>query len=185
MTDSTSHDHDHEPRWWLTLDDGELLAVDDRPPAGARRELDGHPVLLRLPAWRARDLSRVLDAYTRIVALVSEAAEVSGTEAQLSSALYAAGHAAADPPRDVQRTQPIGVTSGARLRAMATVQAQRPELSHAALIGVVDAAARWLDERENDLAAGLLEAAAGEEAGRRAWEILLAVDRPAPPGNPA
>ena len=37
-----------------------------------------------------------------------------------------------------------------------------------ALIGVVDAAARWLDEQQDALARGLLEAAGGDEAGAHA-----------------
>jgi hypothetical protein len=75
------------------------------------------------------------------------------------------------------------VTSKARLRAMAVLQEQRPWLSHTALIGVVDAAARWLDEQQDDLARGLLEAAGGDGAGAHAWLILLDLDQP--PGTSA
>jgi hypothetical protein len=170
------HDHDPTPRWWLALDDGEHLAVDD--PAAD----DERPVRLRLPAWRARDLALVLDAYTRMVVLVSEAAEVSGTEAPLASALRAAADACRDRPAAASHAT-RAVSSGDRLRAMAAVQAVRPTLTHIALIGVVDAAVRWLDDGEPDLAAGLLEATAGEDAGRRAWEVLQGVDRPSDPGR--
>lgn len=66
---------------------------------------------------------------------------------------------------------------------MAAVQIERPALTHSALVGVVDAAARWLEGGEPDLAAGLLEAAAGDGAGRRAWELLQGVDRSGDPGR--
>jgi hypothetical protein len=79
-------------------------------------------------------------------------------------------------------SEPSKVTSKARLRAMAVLQAQRPWLSHTALIGVVDAAARWVDEQQDDLARGLLEVAGGEETGAYAWLILLNLDQP--PGDP-
>lgn len=95
MGNPTSHDHDPAPRWWLALDDGEYLAIDD-PPAVAGDSAREQLVQLRLPAWRARDLGSVLDAFTRIVALVSNAAEVSGTEALLASALRAAADACSD-----------------------------------------------------------------------------------------
>jgi hypothetical protein len=67
---------------------------------------------------------------------------------------------------------------------MAVVQAEKPWLTYTAVLGVIDAAARWIEERENDLAAGLLDAAAGEETGRRAWEILQGLGH-APAGTDA
>lgn len=175
MTDFTSHDHDPGPRWWLRLDDGEHLAVDDPPVTPVDPRNDPGSVTLRLPAWRAYDLSRVLDAYTRMVALVSDAAEVSGTEARLASALRAASQTAPYPAAAGSERGPVRASMSARLRAMAVVQAEKPWLSYTAVLGVIDAAARWIEEQENDLAAGLLEAAAGEEPGRLAWEILQGV----------
>jgi len=177
----TSHDHHRAPRWWLALDDGEYLAIDD-PPAIAGDSEREQLVELRLPAWRARDLGSVLAAYTRMVALVSDAAEVSGTEAPLASALRAAADACSDRGA-ATKSEARPISSGDRLRAMAVVQTVRPALTHSALVGVVDAAARWLEDGEPDLAAGLLEAAAGDDAGRRAWELLQGVDRSGDPGR--
>ena len=114
--------------------------------------------------------------------LVSDAAEVSGTEAPLASALRAAADACSDGTAAV-KTKARPISSGDRLRAMAVVQTERPTLTHSALVGVVDAAARWLEDGEPDLAAGLLEAAAGDDAGRRAWELLQGVDRSGDPGR--
>ena len=184
MANLTSHDHDREPRWWLRLDDGEQLAVEDPATTPPHPEDDPRPVTLRLPAWRAYDLSRVLDAYTRMVALVSEAAEVSGTEARLASALRTASQSAPYPAAAGSGRGPGRLTTTARLQAMAVVQAEKPWLTYTAVLGVIDAAARWIEEQENDLAAGLLEAAAGEEAGRRAWEILQGLGH-APAGTDA
>ena len=181
MANPTSHDHDPAPRWWLALDDGEHLAIDD-PEAVAGDSAREQMVQLRLPAWRARDLGSVLAAYTRMVALVSDAAEVSGTEAPLASALRAAADACSDRGA-ATKSEARPISSGDRLRAMAVVQTVRPALTHSALVGVVDAAARWLEDGEPDLAAGLLEAAAGDDAGRRAWELLQGVDRSDDPGR--
>ena len=181
MAKPTSHDHDAAPRWWLALDDGEYLAVDDSSAvaSGSARE---QMVQLRLPAWRARDLGSLLAAYTRMVALVSDAAEVSATEAPLASALRAAADACSDSTA-ATKSEARPISSGDRLRAMAVIQTERPALTHSALVGVVDAAARWLEDGEPDLAAGLLEAAAGDDAGRRAWELLQGVDRSDDPGR--
>jgi hypothetical protein len=78
MTNPTQ-DHDGQSRWWLELDDGELLAVDGVPATEWRTIETGNSVLLRLPASRAYDLSRVLDIYTRTVRLFDEASHISGT----------------------------------------------------------------------------------------------------------
>jgi len=181
VANPTSHDHDPAPRWWLTLDDGEHLAVDDSAAVAGDSACE-QMVKLRLPAWRARDLGSVLAAYTRMVALVSDAAEISGTEAPLASALRAAADACSDRGA-ATKSEARPISSGDRLRAMAAVQAERPTLTHSALVGVVDAAARWLEDGELDLAAGLLEAVAGDDAGRRAWELLQGVDRSGDPGR--
>lgn len=177
MTNPTDDQNDR-PRWWLELDDGELLAVDGKTVSTFRQGDGRESVLLRLPAWRAHDLSRVLHIYTRVMQLFDEASHVSGNEDALSSALHDASLAALGRERDEHRPQPYRVSSAARLRAMAVIQTERPWLTHAALLGVVDAAARWVDEQEDDLARGVLEAAGGDEAGGHAWLILLDLDRP-------
>lgn len=178
MTNPTE-DHDSQTRWWLELDDGELLAVGDMPETARRTVETGPSVLLRLPAARAYDLSKVLSIYTRLMRLFDEATHVSGYEHQLSAALWDASLAARGESRaPTGGSEPSKVTSKARLRAMAVLQGQRPSLSHTALIGVVDAAARWLNEQQDDLARGLLEAAGGDEAGSHAWLILLNLDQP-------
>ena len=181
MTNPTQ-DHSASARWWLELDDGELLAVDEVPETAWRTIETGPSVLLRLPAARAYDLSKVLSLYTRFMRLFDEATHVSGYEHQLSSALRDASLAAREQTQaPTGGSEPSKVTSKARLRAMAVLQQHRPTLSHTALIGVVDAAARWVDEQEDDLASGLLEAAGGEEAGGHAWLILLDLDQPPAP----
>jgi Transposase IS116/IS110/IS902 family len=102
----------------------------------------------------------------------SDTTVVSGTEAALSSALRG-GRLLVEERRSAGGR----VGTGARLRAMAVLQEARPELTHAALLGVVDGAAAWLDQDEDDLAAGLMEAAGGEAAGRRAWRQLVDSDQ--------
>ena len=57
--------------------------------------------------------------------------------------------------------------------AMAMLQETRPGLSHTALVGVVDAAARWIEEDEHDFALGVVEAAAGEQTAPMVWTALL------------
>jgi hypothetical protein len=160
------------------LDDGELLAVDDVPVTTIRDGGGRESVLRRLPARRAHDLSRVLHYYTRVVELFDEASHISGDEDALSSALHDASVATLGQERDEHRPEPHRVSTAPRLRAMAAIQEQRPWLNHDSLVGVVDAAARWLDEQEDYLARGVLEAAAGEEVGAHAWLILLDLDRP-------
>ncbi len=163
MTNPTQDQNDQPPRWWLELDDGELLAVDDVPVTTFRSGEGWESVLLRLPAWRAYDLSRVLRIYTQVMRLYDHASHVSGDEDRLSAALADASLAARGQTRPpAGQSEPSKVTSAARLRAMAVLQAERPWLGHVELIGVVDAAARWLDEQEDDLARGLLEAAGGD-----------------------
>jgi len=182
VTNPTSHDQNDEPRWWLELDDGELLAVDDKMVSTFRQGDGRESVLLRLPTWRAHDLSLVLQAYSRMMALADQVRHVSVGEERLGSALHDASLAALGRDRDEHNLEPHKVSSAARLRGMAVLQSGRPWLTHAALLGVVDAAAWWLDQNEDDLAVGLLEAAGGEDFGQRAWAILLDLK---PPGSPS
>jgi hypothetical protein len=69
--------------WWrLVLDEGERLEVRLTDSAPAK---PGEPdVALFMPAWRAADLGRVMETYSRIVAIVAEASQVSGTRAWLA-----------------------------------------------------------------------------------------------------
>jgi hypothetical protein len=182
MTNPTDHENDR-PRWWLDLDDGEQLLVLDVPDGGWETYDPRESVVLKMPALRAYDLSRVLDLYSRLMALFYESGQVSATEHALSSALRDAGRTLEGRDRDEPRPEPHRVTSAARLRAMAVLQANRPWLDHRSLIGVVDAAARWVDEQEDDLAQGVLDAAGGDEAGLQAWLILLGRDQPPAGGS--
>jgi hypothetical protein len=68
---------------------------------------------------------------------------------------------------------------------MAMVQNVRPWLDHTALVGVVDAAAWWIDQEEDDFARGLLQAAAGDETGAAAWLALLDLNPPRGTGEPS
>jgi hypothetical protein len=130
-------------------------------------------VVLRMPPWRAFDLAHVLRAYTRLVDVVSESSEVSGTEASLSRALLDAVNVAR-PAQDSAPTGPGKVTSGQRVRAMAVLQAHRPELDHTTLIALVDAAARWLDEPDGDeYAYALLGTVTDQPTQSRAFADLL------------
>lgn len=176
MTDPTHDDHPPGRPWRLDLDNGETLQVDSLPADS--------PVSLRMTAMRALDLSRVLRTYSRMVDLVTAAEEVSGTEDGLARALHDAGTVARGPAGSAPPAAPGRVTSASRLSAMAALQQHRPRLTHTELIGVVDAAARWLDEAEYDLALGLLQAVGGDETGMAAWQVLLAQsDRGAEPGT--
>jgi hypothetical protein len=62
-----------------------------RSDTGESVEIDGDQVVLRLAPWRADDLVHVLTTYTRLIALVDRASEVSGTETDLATALRDAG----------------------------------------------------------------------------------------------
>ena len=125
MTNPTDHENDR-PRWWLDLDDGEQLLVMDVPDGGWETYDPRGSVVLKMPALRAYDLSRVLDLYSRLMALFYESGQVSATEHALSSALRDAGRTLEGRDRDAHRPEPHRVTSAARLRAMAVLQANRP-----------------------------------------------------------
>ena len=167
----TDEDQQGPPQLRLVLDNGEVLEF---LPA-ADPATDGLDVVLRLPAGRAFDLSRVLDSYTALVELGARASEVSGTEANLARGLRDAA-SAADGRQGAPSTG-VKVDKLARLRAMAEMQAARPDLNHSSLIAVIDAAAAWLEQREDYNAAVLLDAVAGDGAGSQAYLTLIGYDR--------
>ena len=171
MKDPTQEDRQGSPPLRLVLDDGEVLELQ---PA-ANPTTDGLDVVLRLPADRALNLSRVLDAYTALVELGARAGEVSGTEGNLARGLRDAA-AAAGRGENVRSTV-VKVGKPARVRAMAELQAARPDLNHSSLIAVVDAAAAWLEQREDYNAAVLLDAVASDGAGSQAYLTLIGYDR--------
>ena len=153
MTDPTHADRQDQAPWRLALDEGERLEV--RLAAGSPERLTGQPeVVLAMPAWRAADLGRVMDAYTRIAAIFTEASQVNGVEASLARALGDA--AAAARGEDKASRTDSKVEARHRLRAMAVLQEARPELSHSKLISIIDAAAWWLHQGLDDMALELL-----------------------------
>lgn len=135
---------------------------------------DGLDVVLRLPAGRALNLSRVLDAYTALVKLGAQAGEVSGTEHNLARGLR---DAAAAGRGEAAQHAAGKIDKLARVRAMAELQAARPDLNHSSLIAVIDAAAAWLEQREDYNAAVLLDAVTSDGAGSQAYLTLIGYDR--------
>lgn len=150
MTDPI-HATDEDPApLRLVLDEGERLELQpaDRGTGGQAE------VVLRMPAWRAADLARVLSAYSRMSAIFMETSQVSTIEASLARALKdaaAAARADGGPP-----VKPSKIRDEDRLKAMSVLQAARPELGHSQLVAIVDAAAWWLDNDMDHLASELL-----------------------------
>jgi hypothetical protein len=156
----------------LVLDDGEVLDLAPAPEAESAASM----VVLRLPAARAYDLSRVLDSYTAMVELAVQASEVSGTEAALARALRDGAAAAGQRHGSPSAAGTVG--EPARLQAMAELQAARPDLNHGSLIAVIDAAAAWVAQRKDYHAAALLDAVGGDDgAGSQAYLTLIGYDR--------
>jgi hypothetical protein len=170
---NSTQSHSPDPaRWQLVLDEGEQLDVRLVPSSEPSGRAD---VEVRMSAMRADDLSRVLSGYSRIVAIMTEMSEVSSTENSLARGLHDAA-AVARGTRS-QPEPPTRVGSAERLKAMAVLQQARPELSHSKLMAVVDAAAWWLTDDEDDMAAELLDAVASEAAST-AYFALLGRDKP-------
>ena len=142
---------------------------------------DGEPgpfeVALFMSAARASDLSAVLDAYSRVMAIAQAAGEVSGTEDSLQRALRDAALAARGT--DAEPAGPAKITDGARLKAMEVLQQARPELNHSTLVSVVDAAVRWLDDDRTNMAMDLLDAVS-DGAGTTVCRTLLGRRTPSP-----
>jgi hypothetical protein len=178
MTDPTHDDRPDPSTWRLLLDEGDGLEV--RLAARSKESTSEPPdIRLWLSAGRAYDLSRVLRAYNRMVAIFTEASQVSGTEESLARALGDA--AAAAVGRSGTPPEPSKVGSGERLKAMAVLQEARPELSHSTLLAIVDAAAWWLDNDKDHMATDLLEAVAPGDVAQQLYTTLLNWEPPAAP----
>ena len=147
----------------LVLDEGESLEL-----GSASGE-----VVLRLPASRAYDLGQVLEAYTRIGALVSAASTVSSTERSLARGLRDASAVGYTPPAVSPRSNADATT---RLRAMAELQLARRDLSHSVVAGVVDAVAWMLGQEQEYDAIGVLDAVTGDGEGTAAYLALVGYD---------
>ena len=175
MGDLSNRSRSGPETWRLVLDEGEALEV--RLTAGSGLCAD---IELRLPAWRAADLARVLEAYSRLTAVVTEASAVSGTEQSLARALRDAAVVASG--RQIQDAAPSRVGTAGRLKAMAQLQRARPDFSHSKLVSVIDAAAWWLDAGQDFMASDLLDAVVTEEHGIALHRILVGAQ--APPDAP-
>jgi hypothetical protein len=167
-------------RWRLILDGGEGLEVRVAEDAGAGP--DPFEVALFMSAARASDLGEVYGAYSRVAEVVQRAAEVSGTETSLARALRDAAAAArggSDSP-----VRPTRITDRGRLAAMELLQQVRPDLSHSAVVSIVDAAAWWLHGGQDYMAMDLLSAIT-DDHGVAAYFALLDRPMPTPPPGPA
>ena len=140
---------------------------------------DGEPapfeVALFMSAARASDLSEVLGAYSRIVAISQKSAEVSSTEDSLQRALRDAARAVRGSERGA--TTPAKIGDGARLKAMEVLQQARPELNHSAVLSIIDAAVWWLNDNRDYMAMDLLTAV-HEDVGMTVYFTLLGRETP-------
>jgi hypothetical protein len=171
MGDLSKQGRPRPETWRLVLDEGEALEVRLIDSSGV-----GGDIELRLPAWRAVDLALVLEAYSRLTAVVTEATAVSGTEQSLARALRDAAVVASG--RQAQDAGPSKVSTAGRLKAMAQLQKFRPDFSHSKLVSVIDAAAWWLDAGQDLMASDLLEAVVTEEDGIALHRTLVGVEAP-------
>ncbi len=139
-------------------------------PARASGEGDGKPeIMLTMPAWRAHDLATVLDRYGRIARIFQERSDVWTEDSLVRDAA-----AAVNGPSTVRPQRPSRVGDAERGRAMVHLQNARPELTHAQMAAVVDAAAWWFDNGEDDKVVNLLDAVATDERlGGDVYEALL------------
>jgi hypothetical protein len=171
VTNPIQHAEQDPRSWRLILDESEQLQV------RATDSADSPAVTLTMSAARANDLSLVLHNYTRIVSIFQETSEVSSTEDSLARGLRDAAAAArgtASAP-----AEPTKVTDGARVKAMEILQQSRPNLTHSALVAVVDAAVWWLED-EMDYNAMDLLGAVDDEVGTAAYFTLIG--HPVPSG---
>jgi hypothetical protein len=162
----------------LRLDGGEVVEVNGSELYDGDVGEAVPAVLVRLPGDRAHWLAHVLDAYTRVCALVDE--EFDAAEAPLAWALDAAAAAVHDRPalRCASRRS-VTVTSGQRMAAAAVLR-EAEDFDGLTLIAVADAAARWMDEDGSEYAYQLLAAVTEEAVASRAYAALL---RPAGGGG--
>jgi hypothetical protein len=173
MTDPTD-DIPPEPRQWrLVLDEGETLEV---RPADRPDEPGPAAVVLFMSANRAADLSEVLGAYSRVSEIMHDVTQVSVTEESLQRGLMDAARAVKGTLH-AART-PTTISDGAKLAAMDVLQAARPELTHSAVVAIIDAAAWWLADDKDHRAMDLLTAVQAD-VGMSVYFTLL--DRPTPP----
>ena len=135
MTDPTHDDRPDPSIWRLLLDEGDGLEV--RLAARSKESTSEPPdIPLWLSAGRAYDLSRVLRAYNPMVAIFTEASQVSGTGESRGEACerVTAGRkfVSADPPIGLPRSdlglapRPVGGTAAANERALSR-RRDRPE----------------------------------------------------------
>ena len=123
----------------------------------------------RMPRHRAAWFGAVLDAYTRVCRLVGvelDAAEA-GPAWALSLAAKAAGHV------DFVTARAAGRVPSARRFAAAAVLRSSEAFDDVTMIAVVDAAARWVDDRGEEYAYALLGAVTDDVTQRRAYAALL------------
>jgi hypothetical protein len=157
----------------LRLDGGEVVEVNGSELYDADAGQAAPAVLVRLPGDRAHWLAHVLDAYTRVCALVAE--EIDAAEAPLAWALDAAAAAVHD--RSALRCasrRSVTVSSGQRMAAAAVLR-EAEDFDGLTLIAVVDAAARWVDEDGGEYAYLLLAAVTEEAVASRAYAALLSL----------
>lgn len=113
----------------------------------------------------------MLDRYGRIARIFQEPSDV-WTEDSLVRGLRDAA-AAVNGPSTVRPQTPSRVGDAERGRAMVHLQNARPELTHAQMAAVVDAAAWWFDNGEDDKVVDLVDAVATDE--RLGSEVYVAL----------
>ena len=169
MTDPTQHDRPEAPPWRLTLEHGDRLEVQ---PAAEVDEQDGESrIVLTLRPYRAAELGTVLDRYNRLAGIFAESSDI-WTEESLARGLRDAPAATEAGTGVPTASSKIGAAE--RGRAMVILQKARPELTHAQLVAVVDAAAWWLDKDEDYKATDLLDSVASTDVSGDVYATLLA-----------
>lgn len=136
-------------------------------------------MLTRRP-YRAAELGTVLDRYNRLAGIFAESSDI-WTEESLARGLRDAP-AATEAGTGV-RTSSSKVGAAERGRAMVILQQARPELTHAQLVSVVDAAAWWLDKDEDYKATDLLDSVASTDVSGDVYATLLAWKPPSAPST--
>jgi hypothetical protein len=162
-------------RFWLAMDDGELVEVDGSTVLDEESGREVPAVVLRMPLWRAHSLGHVLSDWSAVVDRVGDVDRGSLHEGELGWALFAAAGVAGhrDAVVDAERRS-SSVSSGQRARAAAVLR-DRYAFDLRTLIAVVDAAAWWLDEPNGDTyASALLVSVTGADR-ETAGEVYLAL----------
>ena len=159
----------------LVLEFGETIELDGSSLYDPTSETAVPAVVLRMPPHRAAYIGTVLEAYTRVCRLAGT--ELEANERGAAWALVQAASAAGfiDTVRPAAHGR---VTSGRRMAAAAVLRAAR-DLDDAAVIAVVDAAARWLDEPSGEeYAYALLGAVVDSPTQIRVYAELLGTGDP-------